>query len=445
MKRSLKIAVASFALLLSCSGQEEPQEVEFRVYEPGSRFTTTINSEGIGDIVVQVSLPTSERYESGAPILIYTPTFFTPDTTGFQNLEGVTQLGFAEVTLLYPGRSDGKGHQSSGTDDFGGPLSLQALRDAILFANGSLTDSDGHSIQDQSAVTLDTSNIGLYAFSHPGIAATNVLATYPTELSFVDYLVGRENPTEDLLSTMELGYEENGVVINNSLYKYPASYSSDGIVLNYSSAQYDLYANRPYLDLNWNKKMDRSDYILGEKVPQLFGKRTYSVELLKALEANHAFASSSWPEDLATAAEAELLWASRETLTSYEKLPKSLRLMLVFGETDHVQVAADKPHIHQAYDGITEAGLWIRLNPDLAYMESVRDPEQLISYSDHSAGTEPDDWNSIGSWGHADSLKTLAPLAAVAEMADRSEYNNWEEDLTETLHLTYPTLTNDQR
>ncbi len=445
MKWSLKIAAISFTLLLSCSSPEEPQEVELRVYEPGDRFTTTINSEGIGDIIVQVSLPTDARYESGAPILIYTPTFFTPDSTGFQNLEGVTQLGFAEVTLLYPGRSDGKGLQSGGTDDFGGALSLQALRDAILFANGSLTDSDGRSIQDQSSVTLDTSNIGIYAFSHPGILATNVLATYPTELSFVDYFVGRENPTEDVLSSMEIGYEENGVVINNSLYKYPASYSSEGITLNYSSAAYDLYANRPYLDLNWNRKLDRSDYILGEKVPELFGKRTYSAALLKALETNHAFASSAWPEDLATAAEAETVWATRETLSSYAKLPATLKVMLVFGETDHVQVAADKPHIHQAYDGITAAGLWVRLNPDLAYMDTVRDPEQLITYTDHPAGTQPDDWATVSSWGHADNLKTLAPLAAVAEMADRSEYNNWEEDLSETLHLSYPTLTDDQR
>ena len=74
----------------------------------------------------------------------------------------------------------------------------------IRFASGAIPDADGNYISDWSAVPLLTDNVGLYAFSHPGIAATNVLALYGDELS-VAYFVGRENPTVPALSAMELG------------------------------------------------------------------------------------------------------------------------------------------------------------------------------------------------------------------------------------------------
>jgi len=45
-----------------------------------------------------------------------------------------------------------------------------------------------------------TSNVGMYAFSHPGIAATNVMAIYGNELTDIKlYSRARENPTIDML------------------------------------------------------------------------------------------------------------------------------------------------------------------------------------------------------------------------------------------------------
>jgi hypothetical protein len=101
----------------------------------------------------------------------------------------------------------------------------------------------------------------------------------------------------------------------------------------------------------------------------------------------------------------------------------------VFGVKDHVQVLRDKPHIHQAWMGFAEsAGLWVRLNPDSAYVECLG-PE-AGAWQDHPAGEAPGDWSDAYLWGHPDTrdAASLFPLAGVAEMADRVYYENWAPD-----------------
>jgi hypothetical protein len=113
--------------------------------------------------------------------------------------------------------------------------------------------------------------------------------------------------------------------------------------------------------------------------------------------------------------------------------------MLVFARFDHVQPANDKPHIHQAYDGFSKAaGLWVRLNPDSSYVDWVS-PQIGSGYLDHPANQEPVDWREIESWGYKNQAgaSQLVPLAAVAEMADRSRSGNWNEDLSDLLY-DYP-------
>jgi len=113
-----------------------------------------------------------------------------------------------------------------------------------------------------------------------------------------------------------------------------------------------------------------------------------------------------------------------------------LKVMLVFASIDHVQVAMNKPHIHQAYDGFHyTAGLWCRLNPDLAYVESLAGPGN--AFPDNTANTEPSDWMNARAWGYrapqGSHLNTLAALAAVAEMVDRVRADNWEPNLSRVL------------
>jgi len=102
--------------------------------------------------------------------------------------------------------------------------------------------------------------------------------------------------------------------------------------------------------------------------------------------------------------------------------------MLVFAFEDHMQPAADKPHIHHAYDGLHLGGRWIRLNPDSAYAE----------YSpDNNANNQPANWNLIRFWGHTNTLADEAGLAAISEMADRTYANNWSNNLADAI-VAYP-------
>jgi len=150
-----------------------------------------------------------------------------------------------------------------------------------------------------------------------------------------------------------------------------------------------------------------------------------------------------WPPDLASPGETRDNWPFRTTVYSYPILAKSapaLKVMLVFGRKDHATVPADKPHVHHAYDGFKkDAGLWVRLNPDHAYFRSVLGIDDGGAVPDNPANTEPDDWADSGDWGYdgpkyrVPGILQRAPLAALAEMTDRVQADNWEDDLNDVL------------
>lgn len=422
----------------------QPLGPEPEIHGAGETFLTSIESENIGSIAIKVQLPVKPRYENGSPILVVVPTSFTPDLGVYNTLEGADQLGVTEISLLFPGRSAKEDGQSDGENDYGGEQSLQALKDVILFAGGKIPNSDGFDLQTLSSIPLATDNVGIYAFSHPGIAATQALAKYPEELDFVSYFVGRENPTEPAISSMEIGYfNSEGEPVFNPEYAYPNDYSPDHLKLEYDSVRYNFTTGVPYWDINRNKTPDKNDYASGKQVPQMFGKRMYSPELLKALQDNEIFEDKDWPADLASPEEATEWWKDRSALSAYELLrdgSPQFHVMLVFGARDHVQVVGDKPHVHQAYEHFTAAGIWTRLNPDSAYLEQLN-PKLSLQMLEHDALTEPNNWKDIADWGFADKSGIhLVPLAAVAEMADRTEANDWSADLDSALFSFSPRL-----
>jgi len=112
----------------------------------------------------------------------------------------------------------------------------------------------------------------------------------------------------------------------------------------------------------------------------------------------------------------------------------------VFAQDDHVQAAETKPHIHQAWDGFTDAaGLsWVRMNPDLAYVQAIN-PGHGSGFPDNPANSEPADWWDIRPWGFpaGPGVREDVWLASVAEMADRVREDNWNDNLDEVL-AQYP-------
>lgn len=368
------------------------------------------------------------------------PLFFTPQNL-FDSTIDLTELGLVHVSLLWPGLSDSDtGYATDGTYDYGGPACISVLRHVLRFATGLTTTYDGHYIDELGnglGITPDKNNVGLYGFSHPGIAATIVLAEYGSELTGVSYFISNESPTQDLISAIELGYWTNDELtesVLNPFYVYPSSYNAQDIDLTseYEFVKWDSETGRPYID------GDGKSYYLGEFVPSIYGKRCYSKGLTHALSDNGAFAMSGWPPDVCTPDEADANWSIRETTSYYTEVGTNaswLKVMLLFADRDHVQPLYDKPHIHQAWDGFRDSAKleWVRLNPDNAYVEAVTG----VSLREIPANSPPVDWNDVAKYGFPSGIQDARIKlgeAAVAEMADRTHYSDWSFNLEAPLN-----------
>jgi len=418
----------------------------------GQIQTFYITSEGVGDIAIMVATPQAARYPEGAGVVVVASPIFGSGG-GFITDPDFTSIGLIQVSYLWPGQTDSMtGVKSSGTFDYGGEQSMRVLRDVIRFASGLIPDKGGRTLAALIHITPITNEVGLYAFSDAGIAAVNVLSLYGDLSPGVVYLIGHENPTVDTLSCLEAGYMNDAAQpVYNPFYNYPGSYSSAAINLAYTNVRWDATftddhtdaVGRAYFDLDSSGSISTNDYILSWRVPVIFGKRTYSVALTQSLLDNGALTLTTWPVDLATPQEAARDWPFRENNGHYidlrSKMP-DLKVMLVFAQNDHFQAAQDKPHIHQAFQGYRfEARLWVRLNPDRAYVQSLM-PAAGEDFPDNPANTQPGDWMQVGTYSFPGEggAAHLVPLAAVAEMADRSHFGRWDENLGQVLYIYFP-------
>ena len=418
----------------------------------GQVKTTYINSAGVGDIAVMIATPQSVRYPEGAGVVVIVSPIFS-QVGNFQTDPDLTSIGLIQISYLWPGQADTATRIKSGGEfDYGGNQSVQVLQDVIRFASGQIPDREGRYLSSLIHVTPLTTEVGLYAFSDAGIAAVNVLTLDGDNLSGVQYFIGRENPTVDTLSCLETGYRnDSGQPVYNPFYNYLTSYSTTTITLNYANVRWDpTYADhfsseigRAYFDLDGSGNISTGDYVLSWRVPIMFGKRFYSAALTQALLDNGTLTVSMWPPDLAKPAEAARDWPFRESPSRYvnlrTKMP-NLKVMLVFGQDDSFQTTIDKPHIHQAFQGFRfEAGLWVRLNPDRAYVQALI-PSAGDNFPDNPANTQPEDWMQIGTYAYPgqDNATQLIPLAAVAEMADRTHFGRWDENLGQVLYIYFP-------
>jgi len=416
---------------------EEDEEEDLDTADAGDTIITYINSSGIGEIAVMIAVPKTPRYSDGAPIVFDVSTWFVP-IARFHMKFDATKIGAINIFHLWPGKEDpDTGARSEGVNDFGGPDALASLRDAVLFASGEIPDVNGRYLDELISINPLFGNIGLYASSHSGVAATNALAYFGKDLDPVKYLIGRENPTIPEMYPLEIGhFNERRNPVYNPFYD-PSGYSPISIKVDYSTLSWiqneDYPEGRPY-----HMVPNGSDYIQDGKGPTMWDKRYFSTPLTQALLDNGVFTPETWPEDVATPQETMDVWPYRTTVYNYqtikEKLPE-LKIMLVFASDDHVQAAIDKPHIHQAYDGFCKtAGLWTRLNPDMAYAQAM-DEGFIEKFSDNPANEEPDDWGKSRFWGHPYSNQTIEAmsLAAMAEMADRTQADQWSSNLEKTL------------
>jgi hypothetical protein len=439
----------------SCDNGETILSCPFDCPQASSKgliLTSYINSEGVGDIAVMVAAPQVARYPEGAGVVVVASPIFSA-AGGFITEPDLTSIGLIQVSYLWPGQTDAStGVQSSGTFDYGGEQSNRVLRDVIRFASGLIPDLEGRYISSLIHVTPLTNEVGLYAFSDAGIEVVNVFSLYGDLLPGVQYFVGRENPTVGTLACLEAGFlNDAGQPVYNPFYNYPANFSSAAINLTYTNVRWDATytdehtdaVGRAYLDLDGSGNISTNDIVLSWRVPVIFGKRYYSVALTQSLLDNGALTLSTWPADLATPEEAARDWPYRQSTGRYidlRSMMPDLKVMLVFAQVDHAQAAQDKPHIHQAFQGFRfESRLWVRLNPDRAYVQSLM-PAAGDDFPDNPANTQPNDWMQIGTYAYPGQLTAtrLVPLAAVAEMADRAHFGRWDENLGQVLYIYFP-------
>jgi hypothetical protein len=414
----------------------------------GEIFTTYITSEGIGQLAILLAYPSQPRFTEGAGVVVVIPPFLTKQT-GFVTEPDFTSIGLIQVSFLWPGVVDEEFDLSSeGEYDYGGEIAIQALRDVLNFATGRLTNVDGRLITTLLPVKPLVDEVGIFSYAHTGIATTNVLGLYGSALDGLEYLVGYENPTTATLTTLEAGYiDESGLIRQNPFYQFPSSYSPMEISLNYGTVRWDqelsddpTLVGRPYLDLDGNSLFNDGDFPFTNEVPVVAGKRYYSSALTQALLDTGSLTLAAWPATLAKPEESTAFWSSRQSTNRYMDFvlqSPDLKVMLVFANRDHEQAAADKPHIHQAFQGFRFAALlrWVRLNPDRAYLQQATGISGFL-YPDNPANTQPEDWWEIGNWAYDGDSVTwqIASLAALAEMSDRAHTGRWDENLGSTLY-----------
>jgi hypothetical protein len=120
------------------------------------------------------------------------------------------------------------------------------------------------------------------------------------------------------------------------------------------------------------------------------------------------------------------------------KVP-NVTVIVVAGETDHVQIAPDHPHIRAQVNAFQKAGArFIRLNPDRAYVEWLLD-RKVPGVPDNDAGRQYTP-KTIGPALCPDGAvpKQLLSPAAICELADRVQAGNFEPNLDRALFPDAP-------
>lgn len=405
-------------------------------------------------IAVGVLPPMRPRYSEGAPVVIHVPgAMDMGQTEGPPEFAG---LGFIEIRFAFPG--GGRGDSASGgTYDYRGPNCLRALADVIRFATGRLADQRGRKIQELVPGTrVLTRNVGLFGSSHGGNACGMVMAAHGEEFADLAFYASMESPYGEGNVNIELGGRDRGV--------NPA-YNPEKGVLDLSKLAWsaELAPGSPrtlqgpgaglkgalFFDLDGDGKFSQwNDYAANALVQDLGQgpKVWYSPRLIREAERRRLYGVAR-PGHVPSLAESTEYWRWRDAAGSVReavsKCPK-VAVIVYANERDHVQAAPDHPHILAQVDAFQKAGAkFVRLNPDRAYVESVlsRAPAFLQrqgTFADNDAGAAWTRRNIRSGLEPAGLPITVYMQAAVCELADRVQKQNWTANLDAVLVADTP-------
>jgi len=183
----------------------------------GESVITYVDSTNSGHIVVKIITPQLPRYNLDGAGIVLIVSGFMGGNGGFSENISFSSIGLIHVTCMYPGSTDVVGVASSGIYDYGGSNCIDALRAVAQFASGAKPDCNGNYLHDLIETTPMYNNFGLYAASHPGIAAANLLRFYGGEISNLAWFVGWENPTIDALVSWDAGNLNNRFQVETNM------------------------------------------------------------------------------------------------------------------------------------------------------------------------------------------------------------------------------------
>jgi len=415
----------------------------------GAMTSTTVrlpSPEGTGlptgTLAVRVCSPISgaARYPHGAPVVVFVPGG-TEAGTLVEPLSLATDT--VRIVSLLPGGCDGP-ICSDGVYDYRGAHSIAALRDVVLYAAGVLTDVSGHSIDDVVDVPVLHDNVGLFGASNGGNIVAATAARHGDDLfGHLRYLVQWESPVSSQMATVELGpvtlCPTQTLQAVNPRYQ---TYGSLSLTLDYSQLTYNpTDLDHPlFWDGTGDGKYTLTDTVDGCRTPDLDGDDVlstdedfpltpfiyghvdvYSRQATQALADQSVF-SPTWPVTIANPAQADAFWDLREAVhlypTATHKIP-DLQAMILSSVEDHVQIAPERPHIHQAFDGWQDTGAWVQINPSPAYVTEIS-PSLAgnPNLPDNAPNTAPVDY-SADDYVYPNGLGEVYWAAAVHHMADR--------------------------
>lgn len=337
-----------------------------------------------GGVAVRLALPEHGRYADGAPVIVHVEGGWGPG--GVTRIQApLARYGFLEVRFAFPG---GGPAGTGGEADLRGPGSVRVLADVLAYAAGLTRDRDGLTLAERAApLTVLVDQVGVIGWSNGGNTAIVALAEHRAETRRVAWLATWESPLGDGAATALCGGHRDGP---NPAYD-PATGALDLSRLRWDpNLSLRLFgggrgpAGALYFDANANGRADEREVVpaaLPAPTPGAQLRFAYPLSLVR--EAQRSRLLEPWPEHLLGPGEAAEFWAVRDgagRLLEAAAYHPDLIVMVLGTDRDHVQVAADHPHLFAAYDGWRRAECrWLRLNPDAAYLAAV-------------TGTAPDGW-----------------------------------------------------
>lgn len=424
------------------------QTPDGRAYADFDIYSESTGSKN-GTLAVRAYLPAEARHDAGAPIVITGAGGF--DEGSLDNRLPIAGDDFVMITFLFPGGDDQlTGRSSDGVYDFRGELSIEALRDVILFAAGEKTATNGRGLDDMLDVSADHENIGLIGFSNGGNIVVAVAAEYGYQINdYVKYIIQWETPVSSQAAVRDFG----------RIWLKPSTAQGE-----YNNERYcgygDEIACSDYRDLIYNASEEQYpvfhdgnndgelslvlDPITGQEVPDLDlsgsletnedwpldtfedenGMKYYSRAVTNALKQYGVF--GVWPSGIATPAQADEFWGIREAVLMYnealERMP-DVEAMVLCGARDHVQSSPDKFHVHQALEGWMDGGVdWVKLNPSLEYLYQIDPKLEDLNLPDTAPNTQPEDWTDFASYAMPERMDGgNYSQAALWQMMDRAE------------------------